>query len=177
VGTVTPPGTASFDPSSGTYTIASSGENIWAKHDDFHFLYRHEPHSFMLTADITLDAGGKNAHRKACLMLRQSLEADAPYADVVVHGDGSIALQYRKTKGDITVHVKATVPGPATLRIAWDGKTCTALAAPKGGSFGTIDRVEIELPDPVYLGLAVSAHDTTAVEKAVFSNVELKRIK
>ena len=32
-------------------------------------------------------------------MIRQSLEADSPYVDAVVHGDGLTSLQYRKVQG------------------------------------------------------------------------------
>ena len=42
---------------------------------------------------------GKNAHRKACLMIRQDLDADAAYVDVAVHGDGLTSLQFRDREG------------------------------------------------------------------------------
>jgi hypothetical protein len=47
---------------------------------------------------------GRNAHRKAGLMLRASLAADAPYAYAVVHGDGLVSLKYRETPGGLPDH-------------------------------------------------------------------------
>jgi hypothetical protein len=37
------------------------------------------------------------AHRKAALMIRQSLDPGAAYADVALHGDGLTSLQSRAT--------------------------------------------------------------------------------
>ncbi len=45
VGTVEPAGSAEFDKSAKQYRVKSSGENIWNKHDDFHFVYRNWPTS------------------------------------------------------------------------------------------------------------------------------------
>ncbi len=38
VGSVTPPGTGTFDAATGVYTIRSAGEDLWANVDEFHFL-------------------------------------------------------------------------------------------------------------------------------------------
>ena len=42
---------------------------------------------------------GVDPHRKAGVIARTSLDADSPYADAAVHGDGLISLQFRRTKG------------------------------------------------------------------------------
>jgi hypothetical protein len=174
VGKVDPPGTATFDKTAGQYKISSSGQNIWAEHDDFHFVYRKHSGDLAMTADISFVGEGKNAHRKAACMVRQSLDADSPYADVVVHGDGSIALQYRAEKGGVTKSVKSKTAAPATLRIERKGHEFTASVASKGGAFEPIESVKLELKDPVYAGLAVSAHDATVTETAIFSKVTIK---
>lgn len=40
-------------------------------------------------------------------MFRKSLDADAPYADAAVHGDGPISLQFRRRKGG---HINREIP-------------------------------------------------------------------
>ena len=40
VGSVTPPGTATFDAATGLYTIRSAGEDLWANVDEFHFVWK-----------------------------------------------------------------------------------------------------------------------------------------
>jgi hypothetical protein len=74
VGKVDPPGSATFDKESNQYKITASGANIWAKIDAFHFLYRKISGDVTLAADIAFVGEGKNPHRKAGWMIRQSLE-------------------------------------------------------------------------------------------------------
>src|SRR5689334_21092010 len=71
VGTVLHPGSVAFDESARTYTLAGSGENMWAAKDAFHFVWAKASGDLALTADVTFLGTGKNAHRKACLMIRQ----------------------------------------------------------------------------------------------------------
>ena len=40
VGSVTPPGTASYDAASQTYTLTSAGANLWGTTDAFHFVWK-----------------------------------------------------------------------------------------------------------------------------------------
>jgi TolB protein len=183
VGKVDPPGAAEYDKTKNQYTLKSSGENIWAKHDDFHFVYRKLSGDCSLTADITLVGQGKNAHRKAGLMIRQSLDPDAPYVDVVIHGDGMIALQYRPAKGEITKDIKSKVKSPATVKIERQGDAFTVAIAPKTDkpaaepAFQPTGSIKVELKDPIYAGLALSAHDASTIETAVFTNVAMKDSK
>jgi TolB protein len=186
VGTVEPAGSAAFDKSGKQYRIQSSGENIWNKHDDFHFVYRKAPADITITADVELIGEGKNAHRKAGLMIRQGLEPDAAYVDVMVHGDGLIALQYRTARGELTLDIKSTIKAPATVRLERRGETFTAYAAPatpkaekprEGDRFQLIGSVKVAMKDPAYVGLAVTAHDAKVTETAVFSHVDMKASK
>lgn len=179
VGTVQPAGAASFDPATKTYTLKSSGANIWNKHDDFHFLYRKLTGDLTLSADISLVGEGKNAHRKAGLMIRESLEPDAPYADVMLHGDGLIALQYRPAKGEATLDIKSEIKAPAMIRLQRTGDTITAYAAPAmkqtdkprtDADFKLIGTVKLTFKSPL-LGLALTAHDPATTETATFNNV------
>jgi TolB protein len=184
VGTVEPAGSGEFDKAANQYRIKSSGENIWAKHDDFHFVYRKAPSDMSITADVELVGQGKNAHRKAGLMIREGLEPDAAYVDVMVHGDGLVALQYRSAKGEATLDVKSTVKAPATVRLERHGETFSAYAAPAVGKgqkaaedkFVLIGSIKVAMKDPTYAGLAVTAHDAKVTEQAVFSNVVLKSL-
>lgn len=180
VGTVSPPGKAKFDKATGQYRISSSGQNMWAAHDDFHFVYRKTSGDLTLTADIALAGESNGPHRKGGLMIRQGFEPDAPYVDVMVHGDGLIALQYRTKPGSTTADTNANVKSPATVRLERHGDTFTLSVAPKGGpsdkpqAFEQVGSVKVELKDPLYVGLAVCSHDAKATETAVFSGVTLK---
>ena len=127
-----------------------------------------------LAAKIVFPEAGGNPHRKACLFFRQSLEPDSAYADAALHGDGLTSLQYREDPAARTHEIQANVSSPRFLRIEKRGHyVAMAISSdgltwePAGGSF------RLELREPFYAGLGVCAHDNGALEKAVFSDVQL----
>jgi TolB protein len=172
VGTVERPGASTYDEVRREYRVTGSGANIWGTRDAFHFLYRRISGDVTLTADLRFEGKGKDPHRKACLMVREGLEPDAPYVDVAVHGDGLVSLQYRKVKGGPTEEVKApskAPPGEAvhvTLRRRGDAFTFFL-----GDATDPAGSVTVKLTGPTYAGLAVCSHDASVSETATFSNV------
>lgn len=182
VGTVLPPGSAVFDKATQQYTLKSSGQNIWGNHDDFHFVYRKLSGDLVLTAEISFIGPDTHPHRKAGWMIRQSLEPDAAYVDAMVHGEGLIALQYRAKQGAITQDAKSPVSSPAVIRLERHGDKFEMYVAPKPGKadeqpkFQLAGSVTLRLKDPVYVGLAVSAHDPQATETAIASNLTLNNL-
>jgi len=87
IGKVSHPGSATFDSSEKAYVIAGGGDNMWFTNDAFQFVWKPVSRDFALQAGVQWLAAGGNAHRKACLLVRQSLAPDAAYIDVAVHGD------------------------------------------------------------------------------------------
>jgi hypothetical protein len=67
---------------------------------------------FTLTADVKFIGTGGNPHRKACLLVRQSLKPGSVYADVALHGSGLTALQYRDMPDGTTQKFNRTFPPP-----------------------------------------------------------------
>lgn len=171
VGSVHARGSVSLDSKTGDYRVTGGGENIWGTKDAFHFVWKKVEGDSSLTADVRFEGEGKNAHRKACLMTRQSLDADASYVDVAIHGDGLISLQFRKEKGGPTLEIKSKAKAPATVRLARQGDVFTMLTAPPGKPLEKEAEVTLALAGPVYAGLAVCSHDALVSETAVFSNV------
>jgi TolB protein len=176
VGTPKQGGAAQYDPAGKRYSVSGGGSNMWFAKDAFHFVWKKMSGDLAIAADIAFPAAGGDPHRKACLMVRQSLDEDSAYADAALHGSGLTSLQYREAKGAPTREIQSNVSAPARLRLEKRGKyVWMSLAraggelAPAGGSF------RLELKDPFYVGLAVCAHDDAARETAVFSNVELSQ--
>ena len=132
VGTVLHPGSAAFDPATRTYTVSGSGENVWGAADAFHFAWTKVEGDVAIEADIAFVGAGKNAHRKAMLMIRQGLEADAAYVDAAVHGDGLTSIQFRAEKGGQTQEVQSNVAAPARVRIERQGDYALLYVAEAG---------------------------------------------
>ena len=173
------PGSTVYDPDKKTYTVSGGGENMWAAADHFQYVWKKVSGDVMLEATVEFAGsrpatGAPNPHRKACLVIRQSLDADAIYADAAVHGDGLTSLQWRDSKGGVTHEVQSAVTGPTRLRVEKRGNYVSMSLAstgeplhPAGGA------ARVDLTGEFYIGLGVSAHDAVRIERAVFSNVEL----
>jgi Tol biopolymer transport system component len=174
VGKVLHRGSVAYDAAGKTYTVAGSGENMWSTQDGFHYVWKKASGDLALAADLSFVGAGKEPHRKACLVIRQSLEADSAYVDAALHGDGLTSLQFRETKGAATHEVQANVTAPGRLRIEKRGKYILMYFAPAGGKLAYSGAaVRMTFQEPYYLGLGVCAHNNEVMETAVFSNVEL----
>ncbi len=175
VGAVLHPGSVEYGAAKRSYTIAGSGENMWLGSDAFQFVWKKMSGDVTLAADVSFLGKGVNEHRKAVLMIRQSLDADSLYADVALHGSGLTSLQYRDEKGAATHEIQANISAPRRVRIEKRGAYFSLWVADEKGAFRLASgSTRIALKEPFYVGIGVCSHDKDVVEKAVFSNVELK---
>ena len=170
VGSPSQAGSAKF--AGGEYTIAGGGANIWGTADALHFVWKKVSGDFSLTTKLHFVGTGKVMHRKGGILVRQTLEGGAPWAGVMLHGDGLTSLQYRETPGGLTKEVRSTVSAPATIRLVRKGDTFTMYVAKAGEPLAESGSMKVSLTDPVYVGLGVCSHDDTVPETAVFSEVE-----
>jgi TolB protein len=176
VGSVTHAGSARFIQSKNEYQITGDGANIWGQEDAFQYLYKKGSGDFSLTTKIRWIGDGKNAHRKAGWMIRQSLSPDSPYADAVIHGNGLTSLQFRKTTAGPTEEIQSPISAPAFMRFERHGEVFSLYASKEGKVFQPVGSVSIALQDPVYVGLVVCSHDDTTTETAIFSKVDMKSL-
>jgi len=77
VGALLHAGSVEYDAERKSYTITGSGENMWFQADAFQFAWKKMSGDVALSADISFIGAGGNPHRKAVLMIRQSLDADS----------------------------------------------------------------------------------------------------
>ena len=178
IGDVAHNGSASYNAANDTYTVTGGGENMWFDADALHYVFRRMEGDVLLAADIDFVGTGGNAHRKACLIIRQDLSPDSAYADAVVHGDGLTSIQYRQNKGDNTSEIQANISSPQRIQIEKRGNYVAMSYVMPGGEIqraGGAFRIDFE--GSFYIGLGVCAHDNTVTETAVFSDVELTQLE
>lgn len=174
VGTVLHAGSAKYDEAAKAYTVTGSGENMWFAKDALHFAWTKVTGDVSLSADIAFAGAGKDPHRKAVLMIRQSLDTNAAYVDAAFHGDGLTSLQFRDAKGANTHEVQANVTSPVRARLVRRGKYALLYLAAKGEELkfsGAAVRIAFE--GPLYVGIGVCSHNKDVTETATFSNVDL----
>ena len=178
IGTVLHPGSAKYDASNRGYTVNGSGNNMWSTEDDFHFAWNKMSGDVALAADISILGQTGNPHKKAVLMIRQSLDADSVYVDVALHVNGLTALQFRDEKGAVTndIELNLSQPAPKRLQLKKYGDFFYMFVAAAGEELHPSGAaIRIPLKEPFYAGIGMCAHDKDAMETAVFSNVEMTR--
>jgi TolB protein len=178
VGTVLHPGSTGYDSAKQTYTIIGSGENMWFGMDDFQFVWKKVSGDVALSADIAFVGDKGNPHRKAVLMIRQSLDGNSPAVDIARHGEGLTSLQFRDLPGDNDREVQSNISAPRRLRLEKRGDFFYAFVTGKDGKLQAAGAsTKLALTGPFYVGIGVSAHDKDASETAVFSDVKLEQLK
>jgi TolB protein len=176
IGQTPPGGAAKYDPATGGYTITGGGADVWGKNDQFFFVSKQASGDLTLSADVQWVGTSAAPHRKAMLMVRQSLDPGSPYADAVSHGDGLTSLQFRGATGENTYQIFTQLTGIARIRLVRSGSEFTMYAGNPGGQMTMIGPVEfVALKDPVYVGIGVSSHAVTTLEMAIFSNVKIEQ--
>jgi TolB protein len=168
-------GSASYNGFTQEYALSSAGTNMWAQRDEFHFAWKRLNGDFILQARVELLGAGVDPHRKLGLIVRSSLDPDATYADVAVHGDGLTSLQFRRAKGGVTEQVESAVKGADVVQLERKGTTYTMSVARFGEPFTVSEVKDLALGDSVYAGLFLCSHNPDVVERAVFRNVRIIR--
>jgi len=177
IGMVMHSGGVRYDDTRGTYTVSGNGANMWFGTDDFHYVWTKVSGDVALTADIDFAGTAGNAHRKAALMLRQSLDPNSVYVDAARHGDGLTSLQYRDATSADTHEIETTAKGPHRLRIEKRGDYAYVFIPDASGRMVPSGAaMHVDLNGTFYVGLGVCAHDKDVTETAIFSDVKIERL-
>lgn len=177
VGSVLHAGSATFDAGSGTYTVTGSGENMWFGADDFQYVWKKMQGDVAISADIAFQDVSGNPHRKAVLMIRQTLDGNSPAVDIARHGVGLTSLQFRLTSGADDHEVQSNVNGPTRVRLEKRGDYFYAfVSGPNGKLQPAGASIKLSLSGEFYVGIGVCAHDKDATATAKFSNVKVEQL-
>ena len=171
---------------SGTYTITAAGTDIYGQADEFHFAYKQLAGIGSIIAKVE-SVDNTDPWAKAGVMIRETLDAGSKFAAVYImptNDDGTPTNGCRfqgrtDTNGGATSDTSvATNEQMAIIAPYWiklerdfsgnfrgyyssDGSTWTSMAW----------RPSITMSSNVYIGLAVTSHDTALACEAKFSGV------
>jgi regulation of enolase protein 1 (concanavalin A-like superfamily) len=161
----------------GTYRVTASGSNIWDREDSFYFAHKRVHGDVTITSGIHWATAGGHEHKKAGLMIRAGQGPTDPHASVMLHGDGLISLQYRKTRGGATGEVRLPVKaGTARLRIARHGDVVSVEVARPGEEFQPGGALTLPLPPELEAGVAACSHDNADSQTALFTDLALEEL-
>lgn len=174
IGNVGLKGSVKFSSADSTYTVSGGGTNMWFDSDQLHYAWKQVSEDVSIEAEIAWVGEGVDAHRKACLIIRQDLDTSAIYVDAAVHGDGLTSIQYRETAGGMTREVQSNVRSPQRVRLEKLGDYISMSVVSGDGSYSSSGgSFKLKFQGPFYIGLGVSAHNNEVLETAVFSRVRI----
>ena len=158
----------------GTYTITARGADITGPSDEFHFAYKQLSGPGTIIAKVE---SVRNTHNwaKAGVMIRDTLEASAAHAMMVVTPAQGVSFQRRALTFDTSfATTEAGLTAPQWVKIERDmGGNITASYSSDGSSWTQVGGELITMSTPMYIGLAVTAHVNTMTCEATFSNVQI----
>ena len=182
------PGAVRYDARARSYEVTGGGANMWGASDHFRYVWLTVSGDVAIEASVRFtdsqpDSGEAQPHRKACLIVRQTLDSSSAYADAALHASGLTSLQWRDAAGAPTHEVQTAADArspltePTRLRIEKRGDYVSMYVAegdaalqPSGGA------AKVALSGTFFVGLGVTAHDSTRIETATFSDVRVERL-
>lgn len=164
-------GGASYD--NGTFAVRGSGSDIGGFADGFQFVYQQVTGDIDVTARVA-DLQGAAAGAKAGVMIRESLAGNAAYALVSQSVNEGVAFERRLATGwGTTLTSGGYTRAPYWLRLTRRGNVFTAYHSLDGVTWTQTGTATINLPSTVYVGLAVTSNDNTAMATAALDNVRV----
>ncbi|PYO65394.1 MAG: biopolymer transporter TolR, partial [Gemmatimonadetes bacterium] len=170
---MTKQGSVTYDPGRDQYAVAGSGANMWFDRDDFQFVWKRIQGNFILTTRAGFNGPGVDPHRKFGWSVRSGLESGSPHVTAAVHGDGLVALQFRRSAGGATEEIRSPVRGADVVQLERVGDTYVLSVGRFGDSLAPVRITDLALGNEVYVGLFVCAHNDTVVERATFRDVRI----
>jgi hypothetical protein len=156
----------------GTYTVTGAGADIWAESDEFHFAFKEVNGASGIIAKVeSLD--NTDPFAKAGVMIRDTLDADSAYAGVFISTENGVRFQYRNSAGAVTERLFTegiTAPQWVKLERTAGGLIRSYYSA-EGTTWTRFDLMQVPMEMPVYVGLAVTSHNTEIACEAKFTNV------
>ena len=161
----------------GTYTMTASGADIWGQSDQFHFAYKMLTGAGSIIARVN-SVENTNGWAKAGVMIRETLDPGSAHAFACITPGNGVAYQYRLITGDVSsnnnqsgittpywVKLERNIAGSFTVFHSTNGSIWEPVT-------GAVPQ-NIPMGSNVYIGLALTSHDTALTCQAEFSNVTI----
>jgi hypothetical protein len=171
VGATGATGSAGF--SSGTFTVAGAGADVWGSADAFHFVYRSLEGDGEIVARV---ATIQNVHAwtKAGVMIRGSLDPSSAHAFMLTAASAAKGVPFQRRPAD--GGQSFSTPGsqstaPRWVKLVRAGNVITGYESPDGANWTMVGSDTFAMGTTVLAGLAVSSHVTGVNATATFDGV------
>jgi hypothetical protein len=170
------------------FDITGGGADIWGVKDEFNFVYVERKGDFDLVSRIE-SLSAPHLYTKAGLMAREDLTAGSRHIYFQVFpnnnprnkNNGGFEFQYRVAKdGEMkAIYPKSSVGEPefpvaypnTWIRLQRVKNDFTGYCSADGKNWKVYTTFTLDLPENIYLGLAVTSHKTTEIASSSFLNI------
>ncbi len=172
-------GTTTYNSDDQSYTLKGGGYNIWFGRDEFQYAFNKVKGDFILTGNFKMIGKGVDPHRKIGWMVRAGEGDDAAHMTATAHGDGMIALQWRRMRGahmrDPQDEIFTKKSATEIIQLERIGKVFIMRVAHPGEPLQEIGRTDaIEMPDEALAGIFICSHNPDVVEEGLAWNVRIE---
>jgi Tol biopolymer transport system component len=175
LGRVNRPGSCDYDDKNQAYIFTGAGANFRGEQDACHFVWKRINGNFIVTMRTDYIGAGGNPRRKLGWMACASLEVNAAQVCTSLHGDGLVALQFRRKTGGPTEEVRSALTKAEVIQLERKGNSYIMSVARYGEPFVAVQVSEIELGEDVYVGIFVCSDEQELIEQATFRDVRIVR--
>jgi hypothetical protein len=163
-------GTAGYND--GTYQLDGGGTEIWGSQDNFHYVYQPLPGNGKIVARVDELTRVSDA-TKGGLMIRESLNANAREAMAAISPLKKLFMLRRVNTGGAST--ASSVQGNANttywLQLERDLHRFTASYSSDGQIWQALDSETIQMPENVYIGLALTSNKGNELAQMKMSQV------
>ncbi|MBS1808500.1 MAG: PQQ-dependent sugar dehydrogenase [Acidobacteria bacterium] len=172
VGNVAIAGSAGY--ANGAFTINGSGTDIGGSSDGFYFVHQPLSNNGEIKARV-ISVGNTATGAKAGVMIRASLDANAAYTLMSISPVEGAAFERRLSTGYGTaLSSGGAIRPPYWVRLTRNGDTFSAYQSADGTNWTQVGTaVTSRMPATVFVGLAVTSNNNTALCTATFDNVAI----
>ena len=171
IGTVGLAGSAGY--LNGTFSLSGSGADIWGTADGFRYVYQPLSGDGQIIARVA-SLQNTNTWAKAGVMIRETLAANSRHALMAVTPGAGTAFQRRLTSGATSISTTGPrVRAPYWVKLERSGNTFSGYASSDGVNWALVGSSVIAMADTVYVGLAVTSHNNSALCTAAMDGVSV----
>jgi regulation of enolase protein 1 (concanavalin A-like superfamily) len=158
-------------------TMSAAGADIWDVADEFRYVYKRLDGDGEIIARVD---SIENTHvwAKGGVMIRESLDAGARHAMVVVSPSSGVAFQRRLANNDTSIGTtEAGIVAPRWVKLTRSGNELTAQHSADGVTWVDVTHATNPTSDTVvmggtiYIGLVVTSHTPGVATTAEFSGI------
>ncbi len=155
----------------GLFNLIASGDDIWDVADSFHFAGRPLTGDGQIVARVT-SLQFTDPWAKAGVMFRENFSPGSRHVLMVVTAGNGSAFQRRETADKISGNTDGpTITIPYWVKLVRVGDTFTGYISADGNDWQRMDSVTIPMGKTIYAGLALTAHNNSALNSSLFDNV------